>query len=101
MTKTKFYVSCGEHSLIFQDETSWGAAIELIYRAMENPSGMKLGPLVMVSEAGFRSPDDMDSETRVYNFFSVLRTLGHKFRPGGITDTLFRSDFHDESEEDE
>jgi hypothetical protein len=97
----KWYVSCGDYQLLVHDLDPWCAAIELVSRAMTNPTGVQMGPLVMASQCGFRSPENMDSETKVFNFFNVLSLLGHKFRPGGLTDRIFRSDFYDENETDE
>jgi len=96
----KWYVSCGDYQLLIHDADPWCAAIELISRAMANPTGEKLGPLVLISRGGFRSPCNMDSETQVFNFFHVLGLL-YKFKPGGLTDKIFRSDFYEQNETDE
>ena len=86
----KYYVTCGDWQLVIAETEPMLAAMEITSRAMTQPSGPLLGPMVFVSQQGFRSADDMDSRTAIFSLFSVLVLLGYQFRPGGKTDQIFR-----------
>lgn len=100
-TPTKFYVTCGDCQLLVTETEPILAAMELVTRALTTPDSRQLGPLVFISQQGFRSADNLDSQTAIFTLFVVLITLGYSFRPGGPTDQLFRRSEHDQDENEE